>query len=61
MYRDLLESDDRSFTGFDLDSGYVFTPLQLLYLLRDHLSPLISVCADLFSIVLQIKLLFHDW
>ena len=30
MYRDLLESDDRSFTGFDLDSGYVFTSLQVL-------------------------------
>ena len=60
MYRDLLESDDRSFTGFDLDSGYVFTSLQVLPCSVTIFSPL-SVYIGLFSIVPRIKLLFHDW
>lgn len=32
MYRDLLESDDRSFTGFNLDNGYVITGAVTVFL-----------------------------
>ena len=60
MYRDLLESDDRSFTGFDLDSWYVFMLLQVLPCSVTIFPPL-SIYVGLFSIVLRIKLLFHDW